>query len=76
MKKILLPTLLLAMTATAGAILLQERYSAPRIMAAAEETPNYVPDRATNLSASFQNGELTGTISFDAPAKMLGGNAP
>ena len=52
------------------------RFRAPAIKANAEGTPTTVPDKVTDVSASFENGSTTGTISFTMPVKLYSATAP
>ncbi len=80
MKKYLLPLAAAVVAVFAvGAAVTTGRYAAPKIAALAdsdEPIPNYYPDKATGMSASFEDGAVTGTFTFTTPSTMAGGNAP
>lgn len=54
-----------------------QRSSAPKVMAAEnEEEPQYRPDKATNVTVTFNGVDTVGTVSFDAPTTLYGSNPP
>lgn len=44
-----------------------DRFRAPTLKADADQTPQAVPGKVTNPSASFENGSTSGTITFTMP---------